>query len=144
MTAELADELGFKLSLLREQEFLKERIGCTLREVAVALTRKRIQDDPQRWRGNPETERPNGRIVRELRPKSRGLLLIYPLVQQAEVPEDSKVGRTAEPTGMNPDGPPVIGVALSFPTSDTAIGVEYRVNKVWDSKIEDDDYGDHD
>lgn len=144
MTAELAGELALKRTLMSDHEFLTEHIGSTLREVAVGLTRKRIQEDPQRWRGNPTTDRPNGRIVRELRPKSHGLLLIYPLVQQAVVPADSKSGRAAEPTGMNPKGPPIIGLALSFPTSDTAIGVEYRVNKVWDAKIEDDEYADND
>ena len=35
--------------------------------------------------------------------------------------------------------------ALSFPTSETAVRVEYRVNRVWDAMIEDDDaYGDDD
>ena len=34
-------------------------------------------------------------------------------------------------------------MALSFPTSDTVIGVEYRVNKVWDAELpEDDEYDD--
>lgn len=144
MTAEIAAELAFKRTLMSDHEFLQEHLGSTLREVAIGLTRKRIQEDPQRWRGNPTTDRPNGRIVRELRPKSRGLLLIYPLAQQATVPADNKSGRPAEPTGMNPKGPPIIGVALSFPTSDTAVGVEYRVNKVWDAKTEDDEYADND
>ena len=34
---------------------------------------------------------------------------------------------------------PIIGVALSFPASDTALdGAEYRVNRVWDSEIKED------
>ena len=54
-----------------------------------------------------------------------------------------KEGRAAEQTGLDPAGDPIIGVALSFPTSDTVIGVEYRVNKVWDAELrEDDEYDD--
>lgn len=40
--------------------------------------------------------------------------------------------------GVDPNGPPVIGVALSFPTSETVLGVEYRVNRVWDAEIQED------
>jgi hypothetical protein len=46
------------------------------------------------------------------------------------------------PTGLDPAGAPIIGVALSFPTSDTVIGVEYRVNKVWDAELREDDEND--
>lgn len=126
-------------------EFLQSHIGKDLREVGVLLTRKRIEQDPERWRGSPDTDRPNGRIVRELRPKSRGLLLIYPLRQPEIVPEDKELSRPAEPTGLDPNGPPIIGLAFSFPTSETAVRVEYRVNRVWDAMLEDDDaYGDDD
>jgi hypothetical protein len=36
---------------------------------------------------------------------------------------------------------PFFGIAkleLSFPTSDSVIGVEYRVNKVWDAEMKED------
>ena len=145
LTAELASELAAKPALRLDAEFLHEHVGKDLREVAVLLTRKRVAQDPERWRNKPDTKRPNGRIVRELRPKSRGLLLIYPLRQPEEVPKDDELGRPAEKTGLDPDGPPVIGLALSFPTSETAVRVEYRVNRVWDSMIQDDaEYGDDD
>ena len=74
--------------------------------------------------------------MREVRAKRHGLLLIYPLVAPAIVPGED--GRAEEPTGLDPNGPPVIGVALSFPTSDTVLGVEYRVNRVWDAEIQED------
>jgi gamma-glutamylcyclotransferase (GGCT)/AIG2-like uncharacterized protein YtfP len=59
---------------------------------------------------------------RSLTEPTHGLLLIYPL--------------------QHPDNDPtkgaVIGVALSFPTSETAQGIEYRVNKVWESQLQED------
>ena len=64
----------------------------------------------------------NGRVVRELRPKSNGLLLIYPL----------------DPSKVTDVKLPIIGLALSFPASDTVQGVEYQVNRVWGSALEDD------
>lgn len=53
------------------------------------------------------------------------MLLIYPL--------DPKQANLAEGT------PPVIGVAISFPKSDTATEVTYTVNNVFTSKGGDDD-----
>jgi hypothetical protein len=145
LTAELAAELAAKPALLMDAEFLQAHVGKDLREVAVLLTRRRVEQDPERWRNKPDTKRPNGRIVRELRPKSRGLLLIYPLRQPDMVPKDDELSRPAESTGLDPNGLPVIGLALSFPTSETAVRVEYRVNRVWDSMIQDDaQYGDDD
>jgi hypothetical protein len=58
-------------------------------------------------RVNPERER-----VRQVRPDSRGLLLIYPVANSAE-------------------GDPIPAIALSFPTSDTAKALSYRVNRIW-------------
>ena len=145
LTAELVAELVAKPALRMDAEFLQDNVGKDLREVGVLLTRKRVAQDPERWRNKPDTKRPNGRIVRELRPKSRGLLLIYPLRQPDRVPEDKELGRPEEKTGLDPDGPPVIGLALSFPTSETAVRVEYRVGKVWLAQMQDDDaYGDND
>jgi hypothetical protein len=58
-------------------------------------------------RTNPERER-----VRAVRPPQRGLLLIYPAI---DLPESN----------------PIPLIALSFPTSDTAKALSYRVNKTW-------------
>ncbi|MFQ3671382.1 MAG: hypothetical protein SNJ84_07975, partial [Verrucomicrobiia bacterium] len=52
-------------------------------------------------------------------------------------------GSSPEKTGLNPSGSPIVGIALSFPTSETTIGVEYRVNKVWGAEmVEDEAYDD--
>ena len=60
-----------------------------------------------------------------------------------EVPERLKEGRGAEETGLDPAGDPIIGVALSFPTSDTVLGIEYRVGKLWFEQMrEDEEYED--
>ena len=57
---------------------------------------------------------PGGKQIRLIRHKSKGMLLIYPIdPKQAGFPEGT---------------PPVIGVAISFPGSDTAKEVTYTVN----------------
>jgi hypothetical protein len=55
-------------------------------------------------------------LMREMRPADRGLLLIYPI--------DPQRGDENAPNY-------VPSVAISFPTSDTAQPLEYRVNEVW-------------
>jgi Z1 domain len=143
-TSALLAELSAKPALARDSDFLAGHVGKNLRDLAVLLTRERVKHNPERWRNKEDTEVPNGRVVRELRPKSRGLLLIYPLRPPPEVGENKKAGRAREDTGLDPNGPPIIGLALSFPTSETAARVEYRVNKVWEAIAEDDAYEDDD
>ena len=108
----------------------------TLHDLAVAITRLRIADG--RLRGGTEKDVANGRVVRELRPKTNGLLLIYPLIYPPD-PQSKSEGQQAQTSGdsQDPRGP-IIGLAISFPASDTVDGVEYRVNRVWDSEIEED------
>ena len=72
----------------------------------------------------PDNKRkvPAGPVIREMRPKERGLLLLYPL----ELIENENP-RTVTKT---------IGFAVSFPFSATTGEVSYRVNKVyWDTEI---------
>lgn len=83
---------------------------------------------------NPPTEgdskraRINGEVARHLRPKTHGFLLIY-----AVVPTE----------GRWPEGEsPFMGLAFSFPSSHTARAVDYKVNKVWQSTFNDEDYAD--
>ncbi len=77
----------------------------------------RLWEESTRKNKSPEPpEEPSGRAIRLVRPKDRGLLLIYPL-------DGTKAGL--------PRDPPVMGIALSFPKSDTAREVEYRVNNVF-------------
>lgn len=67
----------------------------------------------------------SGRCIREVRPKERGLLLIYPLDPQHLV------------QGLKEQDPqlrieqPVVGFAISFPKSATAVRIEYKVNNVY-------------
>jgi hypothetical protein len=67
---------------------------------------------------------PAGPVIREMRKKENGLLLLYPLDLRAE---DKGVEKKLIKT---------IGFAVSFPFSQTTGDVSYRVNKVyWDSEI---------
>lgn len=78
--------------------------------------------------GKKKPARINGEVARQLRPKTHGLLLIYPLV-----PKDKRWPISE---------PPFMGLAFSFPSSHTARAVDYKVNKVWQATFQDDDYAD--
>jgi hypothetical protein len=135
------DAVADKPDLANDREWLAGLVGGDAEKVALSLTKRWQESAP----GRPaklrspekgETTRPYGRVLRVLRPRSRGLLLIYPLVP----PEEAGVGENApvRKTGLDRNGDPVVGVALSFPASETVLGVEYRVNRVWDDMIQDD------
>ena len=87
-------------------------------EYAIAVERT-IEDWHVSQRKNkpidPPTE-PSGKRVRSVRPKERALLMLYPL--------DGAEAAT-------PEAIPVIGVAISFPASDTAQAIAYTVNNVF-------------
>jgi hypothetical protein len=98
-------------------------------EKALALATSHWKRDPQRGRETPPTI-PNGRALRELRSveqsgiASRGLLLIYPLS-----PKDLA---DTLPTGWDK---PIIGFAVSFPTSGQDVSVEYKVDHLlWEEQ----------
>lgn len=80
---------------------------------ALEMTRQAWQLDPKTRKTAPSA--PGGLFIRDVRPPSRGLLLLYPLKPD---------------TWMHPDLPPV-GFALSFPTSRTAKTIKYRVTNLW-------------
>jgi hypothetical protein len=61
---------------------------------------------------------PGGGAVRRCRPKTRGLLLLYPLLNTESTADKSLA--------------PVIGFAISFPKSDTAKEISYTVNNIFD------------
>jgi hypothetical protein len=69
-------------------------------------------------------EAPSGRGIRHARPKQRGLLMLYPLD-----------GTTAGTAGAVP----VVGMAISFPASDTAKAIAYTVNNVFTTASDYDD-----
>jgi hypothetical protein len=92
---------------------------------ALALAVERWQNDKRPSKPKDPPTAPGGKEIRQCRPKSRGTLLIYPLDPQ----------HAAMPTG----GPPIIGIAISFPKSDTATEVTYTVNNVFTTRGGDDD-----
>jgi hypothetical protein len=59
-------------------------------------------------------ERPQPGAIRQVRPKEKGLMLIYPL-------DPSEVGMTT----------PIMGLFFSFPASDTARLIGYKVNNIY-------------
>ena len=63
--------------------------------------------------------RPSGVLIREFRPVGRGLLLIYLLCSDNE----------EKPYGLAPEEP-LVGFAISFPSSDTAVQINYVANSV--------------
>ena len=96
---------------------------------ALALTQAAWTRDPARGRVVPPTV-PSGKGIRETRtkiggPADRGLLLLYPLSPYAgkdKLPEKLIV----------PDwDKPIMAFAIAFPSSDSAIRVEYEVNLLY-------------
>jgi hypothetical protein len=143
--------VGDYLDALRETKEIPELDAdipaeiTTLHELSLHITKERAKHDPRprkRKDGvslDPETiQIPNGRVVREVRPSTHGLLLIYPLLNPRRIKgRDSDDDAPELDTAEDP-GQPVMGVALSFPSSKTATTVEYQVNRVWNAEIEDD------
>jgi hypothetical protein len=138
-TVEWLAAITGKPDLADDGEWLASQIGCNAEKVALDLTLRWQRTSPPKLRPpeNGETTRPNGRVLRVLRPRSRGLLLLYPLAQIDKI--SARDGRPDQPTGLDPLGNPVLGIALSFPASKTVLGVEYRVNRVWDAIAQEDD-----
>ncbi len=131
LTDELLEELlakravkdGGPLFTPNDEEELRQCCGAkvTLGVTAERLTAlRRPPDEDEKKRS-----RINGEVARQLRPKTHGLLLIYPLV----------------PKGVEwPDEQPFMGLAFSFPSSHTARAVDYKVNKVWQATFPEDDH----
>jgi hypothetical protein len=103
-----------------DRELLQGSAGRLIRDVALDLS-------VMRWkrgeiRGKKEPEIPNGRVLRELRPENRGLMLLYPLTwHDSDMKPFANIERSI----------PIIGFAISFPVSDRAQPVEYLVNEVY-------------
>jgi hypothetical protein len=143
-TAEWLAAIIGKPDLADDCEWLAGQIGRGADKVALDLTLRWQKTVPPKFRppDKGETTRPNGRILRVLRPRSRGLLLLYPLAQTEVI--FGRDGHPNQPTGLDAQGSLVLGVALSFPSSETVLGVEYRVNRVWDAIAQEDDAYDND
>lgn len=103
-----------------DRELLQASAGRLIRDVALDLSVMRWKRGEIRGKNEPEI--PNGRVLRELRPESRGLMLLYPLTwHDSDMTPYANIERSA----------PIIGFAISFPVSDRAQPVEYLVNEVY-------------
>ena len=139
LTFDLASALVSKPGLSNEERVWLLDQGSvspprSLPEVALALARRRAPKESSTVNPAPVPDFPSGSVIRELRPKTHGLLLLYPLVQPNEVPEVKKNGVVVAPResiNLDPAGVPVIGLALSFPASESAARIEYHVSKRW-------------
>src|SRR5439155_17861859 len=60
-----------------DRALLQSSIEEPLSDVALSLSRARWKRGE--IRGDKEPDSPNGRVLRELRPETRGLMLLYPL-----------------------------------------------------------------
>jgi len=140
LTPELAASLVQKrLWSDRERDWLRDQATGSrhLDKVGLELAAQRAADE------DPPRAAPDivpGEIARALRPKTHGLLLIYPLVQPVEVPaqmtKEKVIVVDAQPIpGMDKLGPPSVGLAISFPESESAARVEYQVNKRWNPEL---------
>jgi hypothetical protein len=89
-----------------------------VQEKIINITKERRQKA-----GKPESKSktPDGKVIREKRNPRNGLLLLYPL----------------DPKAINSEIP-VIGFGISFPSSNSAKSVEYKVNNVyWEQEFVD-------
>ena len=93
---------------------------------ALNKARSAFHADPGRNRSRTEPDAPNGPAIRKVRSKTRGVLFLY-VLDPAHAGPDS---------GLDDDGPPVVGFALSFPASSSGVRVDYEVNNtLWEQEF---------
>jgi hypothetical protein len=135
-TAEWLSAIRGKRGLVEDVAWLettKGILGSKSEDVAKQLTSRWQGMDPPKLRKGA-SNRANGRVIRLLRRPQNALLIIYPI----EPMETVTVDKNVYPTGLEP-GVPLIGMALSFPSSERAVEVEYKINKVMQEKIQTED-----
>jgi hypothetical protein len=83
----------------------------SIQEEIISITKERRKEA-----GKPESKSrtPDGKVIREKRNPRNGLLLLYPL----------------DPEVINAEIP-VIGFGISFPSSNSAKSVQYKVNNIY-------------
>jgi len=99
-----------------------EQIDLTEAEKINALNKtvEKWKNDKRPSKSEEPPTTPGGMQIRHSRPKTRGMLLIYPLdPKQVDLPKDS------------PEA--VIGIGISFSRSDKATEISYTVNNVFTS-----------
>lgn len=94
-------------------------LDCEAYEQALRQTVEAWHADPARSENRKPPDSPAGWAIRYQRSKSNGLLLIYPVD-----PANDKSREGA-------DGPPLIGMAMSFPGNPNARRVRYVVNNIY-------------
>jgi len=95
---------------------LRKGVGHDLAEVALDVTLSRHSRGEIKSGSGGPPKAPNGRVVRDMRARGEGLLVIYPTM--AEVKSEPKIS--------------MIGFAVSFPRDDNSVPVEYLVNQVYE------------
>lgn len=103
-----------------ERDVVRSAQGRPALDVAMDISLLRYEAEKKANRTRPNQlppSRPVGAVIRDIRRTSHGLLLLYPLDAQ-------HAGFTAEPKS-------IVTCALSFPTSATAVPIEYQVNEVY-------------
>jgi hypothetical protein len=95
------------------------------KDEALRLTIERYKTDAPDRLKEKSPDRPGGKEIRQVRDKSRGLLLLYPLKPLSKI--------------FPPGAKPIIGMAISFPKSETAREITYTVNNVFTQQGGDDD-----
>ncbi len=116
----LLDKRAFCDGDARERAILQESVGRNARDVALDISLRRYEVEREAGRARSDQKPPQhplGAVVRDMRRTSDGLLLLYPLDGQV-------AGFFSQPT-------PIVTCALSFPTSATALPIEYQVNEVY-------------
>ncbi|MDA8736542.1 Z1 domain-containing protein [Opitutales bacterium] len=83
---------------------------------AIQMTIKRWEDSTDQRKSPNKPTRAGGKEIRTVRSQKNGLLCIYPL-NPAEAKEDCKL--------------PIMGISLSFPTSNNAEDISYVVNSIF-------------
>ncbi|MDB4734541.1 Z1 domain-containing protein [Akkermansiaceae bacterium] len=91
---------------LSDQEFTK----------ALEATKRSWEADTRKNRAANAPRAPGGKHIRDARPKTKALLMLYPL-------DGSVVNKSQEI--------PIMGLAISFPSSDTAKEISYTANNVF-------------
>lgn len=116
----LLTKRAFGVDMLLEREVIEQAVGRDALDVAQQISLLRYAADKKAGRiraTQQPPERPFGAVVRDMRRTSHGLLLLYPL-------DAAAVEFAAEPRS-------IMTCVLSFPTSATAVPIEYQVNEVY-------------
>ena len=112
----------------RKDVFSTKRLGSP-RDESIDLSVsewQRVQELEERVKADPQKSREltRGRLIREIRPKERGLLILYLLT-----PDPERVGRSGADT-------PLVAPYISFPYSPDAKAVSYKVGiRYWEDEL---------